>query len=152
MRPAPAPAVRLPTRRRWLIWLAYAALWTTALLVPVPSEPWTLGDLRINLKLVLAKTLHVLAYAVFTVLAGWLRVPGRLRWLPLFVVMAHGTITELLQRLTVTRTGLLTDVGFDNLGVALGLLVSWKWWTAPDAPAERAGQESAEEMTEVWKQ
>jgi hypothetical protein len=151
MRPAAAPAVCFSSRRRWLIWLAYAAAWTTALLVPVPTAPWTLGELHVDFKLVLAKSLHVLAYIIFTILAGWLRMASRLRWLPLFVVMAHGTVTELLQRLTETRSGLLTDVGLDHLGVALGLLVSWKWWTAPDAPAELTDQESAEEMTEVWK-
>jgi hypothetical protein len=144
----PAFAARFSPRRRRLIWLIYAAAWTAALLMPAPGQH--LDNVHADLKLVIAKTVHVLAYAAFTVLAGWLRVPGRLRWLPLFVVMAHGTLTELLQRLTQSRTGQLTDVGWDNLGVGLGLLASWKWWTAADdAPAVPAAVDNAAAMTEV---
>jgi hypothetical protein len=120
---------------RWLAWLTFAALWTTALLVPIPQHPFTLGGADPALKFSVAKTVHVLAYAAFTALGGWLGLPARWRWLPLFVVMAHAPVTELLQRLTPTRTGTLEDVAFDHLGVALGLLVSWKWWSAPD-PAD----------------
>ena len=35
--------------------------------------------------------------------------------------MAHASVTELLQRLTETRTGNLGDVGLDHLGVGVGL-------------------------------
>jgi VanZ family protein len=120
--------------RRWLLWLAFVALWTTALLVPIPQHPLTLAGADPNLRFPIAKTIHVLAYATFAILTGWLGVPARLRWLLLFVVMAHAPATELLQRLLPTgRTGTLADVGFDHLGVALGLLVSWKRWSAADA-------------------
>jgi VanZ family protein len=118
---------------RWLVWLAFLVLWTTALLVPVPTGPWDLEPVHVfevELKLLIAKTVHVSAYALFTILTGWLQVPARLWWLLLFFVTVHGTATELLQLLTPSRTGQLLDVGFDNLGVALGLLLSWKWWSA----------------------
>jgi VanZ family protein len=126
------PPPRWPVPRgRWLVWLAYAALLTTSLLVPIPEDPLTLSAASPHFRFTVAKTVHVLAYALFAILTGWLRAPLRFRWLLLFLVTAHGTVTELLQTLTPTRTGTLRDVGFDNLGVALGLVVSWKWWAAP---------------------
>jgi hypothetical protein len=131
----------MKARQRWLLWLAFLGLWTTALLVPVPRLGLTFGGLGVDSKDVLAKAVHVMAYAAFAVLTGWLRVPVRLRWLPLFFVTAHGTLTELLQQLTLTRTGSLTDVGWDNLGVALGLLASWKWWSAGEAPERMPGRD-----------
>ena len=140
-----------PRLRRWLVWLAYAVLWTTALLVPIPSHPLTLGDVSPSIRFPVAKTIHVLAYAAFAVLTGRLGVRARLRWLPLFVVMAHAPASELLQQLTTTRTGTLRDVAFDHLGVALGLLASWRWWSAPDpAPAAPAGERS-EEARGTWR-
>jgi hypothetical protein len=110
------------------------AAWTGALLAPVPEGDWTVGtgDESIDLKYLLGKAVHVTAYAVLAGLSGWLRVPYRRRWLLLFFVMAHGTVTELLQlHTTWHRTGCLDDVGLDHLGVALGLLVTWKWWSEP---------------------
>jgi hypothetical protein len=120
---------------RWLIWLAYVTAWTCALLAPVPEGDWGSvgsGEESIDLKYLFGKAVHVSAYAVLAGLAGWLRVPYRRRWLLLFFVMAHGTVTELLQLHSTThRTGCLEDVGLDHLGVALGLLVTWKWWSEP---------------------
>jgi VanZ family protein len=117
---------------RWRIWLAYLAAWTAALLLPVSVGSFPVGgDLQIDLKFLFGKTLHVLAYAVLAGLSGWLRVPYRYRWLLLFFVMAHGTVTELLQRLVPNRTGELADVGFDHLGVAIGLIATRRWWSEP---------------------
>jgi VanZ family protein len=126
---------------RWLAWLTYAALWTTALLVPIPVHPLTLGAAPADVKFAVAKGIHVVAYAFFAIVSGWLHAPARLRWLLLFAITAHGTATELLQTLTTTRTGTLRDVGLDNLGVALGLFVSWKWWVAADPAGRGPGQD-----------
>jgi hypothetical protein len=46
-------------------------------------------------------------------------------------LMAHGTITELIQLHVPGRSGSLHDVALDQLGITLGMLASWKWWTAP---------------------
>ena len=117
--------------KRWLIWLAYNALWTTLLVLPgstfTPVGPDDLPELR----RFIFKTGHVLAYAVFAWLSGWVRAPARYRWLLLFFVMAHGTATELIQLKVSNRSGTLEDVGLDNLGVLLGLAVGWKWWSDP---------------------
>jgi len=81
--------------RRWLVWLTYLALMTTALLVPIPRHPITLESAHPHVRFAVFKAVHVLAYALLAILAGWLRAPARFRWLLLFVVMAHGTATEL---------------------------------------------------------
>ena len=60
-----------------------------------------------DFKFLIAKTLHVAAYAVLAGLSGWLRVPSRFRWILLFVIMAHAPATELLQLLVEGRTGSL---------------------------------------------
>jgi hypothetical protein len=123
----------IPQSWRWLLWLGYAAAWTTALLMPVPQvDLLTEEGAGIDLQYLFSKCVHVSAYAVFAGLSAWLRVPARYRAPLLFVVMVHAPATELLQNLTSHRTGCLEDVGFDHLGVAIGLLLTWRWWTAPD--------------------
>ena len=116
---------------RWLLWLAYAASWTIALVAPVPdAENLPFGEELFDFRMVFAKTVHVSAYAVFAVLTGWLRVPLRCRLPLLFFLMLHGAGTEWMQeKLTSTRSGSLNDVLLDHLGIAIGCCLSWKWWT-----------------------
>jgi VanZ family protein len=76
------------------------------------------------------KSAHLLAYSLFALLSGWLRVPARYRWMLLFFMMTHGTLTEIIQQ-HIGRTGCLEDVGLNNAGVLLGVLIGWKWWTDP---------------------
>jgi hypothetical protein len=121
-------------RQRWLIWSVFLALWTFGLLYPSPPRLHTIDDID-EVRFGVAKTVHVSAYAILAILTGWLRVAPRYRWLMVFIIMAHGTATEMGQWATKLagwseRTGELYDVAFDNVGIALGLLVSWKWWTA----------------------
>jgi hypothetical protein len=125
-RPVEAP----PWRRRGVIWLVYIIVWTIGLLMPM--EPTT-GQ-AVTPRYIAAKILHVTAYAGLAALSGWLHVPCRWRWLLLFVIMAHAPATELLQLNIQGRTGKLLDVGFDHLGIGLGLLLTWRWWSAPDEP------------------
>jgi VanZ family protein len=120
-------------RARWLIWLAYVVAWTAALVLPVPDTgDWTVEELGIDFRTVFAKSVHIGAYAVMTGLTAWLRVPVRYRPLLVLFLMAHGTVTELLQLTVSHRSGQLADVAFDNLGVILGMLLTWRWWSAPD--------------------
>jgi hypothetical protein len=127
---------RVTTRWRWVLWSIYLIAWTVALLYPVPPETGVeqIDEFISPHRYVIAKTVHVSAYAVLTLLTGWLQTPLRSRPLLMFIVMAHGTLTELCQ-LAMTelewsvRIGHLRDVAFDNLGVLIGLLLSWKWWT-----------------------
>ena len=69
---------------------------------------------------------------MLAILTGWLRAPVTQRFLLMFLLMAHATVTELIQEATFEvagRSGELHDVGFDHLGIALGVMLSWKWWT-----------------------
>jgi VanZ family protein len=120
----------VPSRRRirWWIWSLVIGLWTVLLLLPI-ADPGPLRDLPAERREVLAKIVHVLAYAALTILSGWLRVPLRWRWLLIVVLMGHASLTELLQKLPqIGRGGSLADVGWDHLGVLLGLVITWKWW------------------------
>jgi hypothetical protein len=118
-------------RSRFLVWIFYLAAWTTALVMPMgKSDGWHFEGIEIDFKFVVAKTLHVGGYVLLAGLSGWLRVPLRYRWLLMFLVMGHATLTEMIQLKVESwgRTGLLEDVAIDNLGVALGTLLTWKWW------------------------
>src|SRR5579863_7993348 len=107
-------------KTRWSIWSVYVLLWTTALLTPARAINDLPGvDLFQPFRYVAAKSLHVAAYAVMTILCAWLHVPARWRWLLVFFVMAHATLTEHIQLYVPGRTGELHDVGFDNIGIAI---------------------------------
>jgi VanZ family protein len=121
----------LSTTGRWWVWLLYVVAWTTALLVPVPTTGnWDLGDTEIDLRFVIAKTVHVSAYALLAALTAWLRAPVRWRFLLMFFLMLHGTLTEMVQWTieSLGRTGELRDVAIDNAGIAIGMVLTWRLW------------------------
>ncbi len=141
---------RLNSRTRWVVWLVYFCAWTTGLLMPIPWHvSWEIEGLELDLKFFATKGLHVLAYSLLAILTGWLAAPVRWRWLLMFILMAHASVTELIQLWVPGRTGSLRDVLFDHGGIALGLLVSWRRWTA--SAAERGEQHRcpAEDPTKV---
>jgi VanZ family protein len=113
--------------------LVYFTGWTAALVMPINSPgEWHVSGIHIDLKFLVAKTLHVSGYALLAGLAGWLRVPPRYRWVLMFVIMGHATMTEMIQEHVEGRTGNLHDVAYDHVGIALGTLLTWRWWSAPD--------------------
>jgi VanZ family protein len=122
-------------QKRWWIWSVYLAAWSAALLVPVPGGHWDLPDLHVNLRLLVAKTLHFCAYALLAILTGWVRAPARWRFVLMFVLMGHASLTEMLQfwLAFIGRSGTLTDVALDHAGIAVGMALSWKWWS--ESPA-----------------
>jgi VanZ family protein len=125
--------IDLERRWRWWVWGVYLVAWTTALIAPVPETPGlnVEGFGGLSLRMLVAKTVHVCAYALLAALTGWLRVaPPRRLWL-LFFLTVHATATEIIQLQVVYRTGQLTDVALDQLGIALGMLCTWRWWRAP---------------------
>ena len=82
-----------------------------------------------DFKLTFTKTGHVLAYALFAWLSGWLHLPVQRRWMVLYFLMAHAGITELIQQDYIPdRSGRLEDVALNYLGILLGILASWNWW------------------------
>jgi hypothetical protein len=111
---------------RWLVWILYGIAWSLALLTP---QPVTLRNEVIHdetLGLIAAKTLHVAAYAVWVILTAWLPAPCRTRWLLLIVISAHAFATEYFQGMVPLRTPSWADIGWDHLGLILGIFVAWR--------------------------
>ena len=119
---------------RWLIWIGLVLAWTLALEFPEPpiihQEP---TPERLTIKFLVAKTIHVGAYAFLTALAAlWLPLPARYRWLMMAFLLGHAWLTEWLQQVLYPicfRGGSLGDVGFDLIGVTLGTAITWRRWT-----------------------
>jgi hypothetical protein len=120
----------------WLVWGLYIVAWTILLEIPKRG----VDQLSVSVDLTgytyfLAKTLHVAMYAVLAILSSLVPLSARYRFALMFVLMAHATITELLQEMLEPychRGGSLHDVGYDHLGIAIGVALSWKRWTRPD--------------------
>jgi VanZ family protein len=122
-----------------LVWGAFLAAWSAALLTPDPNR-LVRGLVPEEGSFLLAKGLHVTAYALLAALSGWLRPPPRLR-LPLALALsAHAFATEFLQHFVPKRTPSLRDVALDHLGLLLGGALTYRWWTAPAAPAAAGGE------------
>ena len=114
-------------RLRWTVWLVYLTVLTAILLSPKPVEvardalpPETLSWA--------SKGVHVTAYAALVVLSAWLGLSARASRPLLAFLSAHACATEFLQQFVPGRSGSWTDVGFNHLGLYLGLVVSWPWW------------------------
>jgi hypothetical protein len=124
---------------RWLIWSLFVIAWTVVLEIPGPSDE-TLGgaEFIVTNRILIAKTAHVAIYVFFTVLTAWIGVRARYRWLMMFFLMLHAWGSEMLQLALAPycfRTGSLTDVGLDVIGIVIGVGLSWKWWTR-ESPSE----------------
>lgn len=115
---------------RWIVWSGYVLLWTTLLVIPLPgSVEWSLLDPGVLQEKFIAKTGHVCAYAMMTILTAWLRVGPAARLAMLFFLMAHAAATEWIQLHVASRSGTVNDVVLNHLGILAGLLLSWRWWT-----------------------
>jgi VanZ family protein len=122
-------------KTRWLLWTGFVVVWTTLLLTPGPAINSLPGqEILAGHKYLVAKSLHVTGYAIMTILSGSLLVPARFRWLLVFFLMGHGAFTEMMQAHVIPgRSGELNDVAYDQVGVTIGLVLSWRWWVRPDA-------------------
>ena len=109
----------------WPLWGVCLAVWTAALLTTYPVQV-SKEVLPPQWGFPAAKTLHVSAYAFLTALAAWL--PARRCWPLLVLLSLHGCATEFFQQWVPGRHGSFMDVGWDHLGIALGLALTWKWW------------------------
>jgi VanZ family protein len=119
----------------WAVWVLYLVVWTAALLRPEPARVNT-EVLPEQAQFPAAKALHVGSYALLAALACWLPLrPGR-RWLLFAALSLHAFGTEFLQRFVELRTGSLTDVGLDHVGLAVGLFVGWRLGAAWKRPAQ----------------
>ncbi len=89
----------MPSRSTFLTatFIISLILWTIALLIPIPSQSSEVlgGDRN---KFLFAKALHASAYAYLTILAGYLTLQIRTRWLVLGLLSFHGFATEFFQQ------------------------------------------------------
>jgi len=120
---------------RRVAWGFGLGVWTASLLT---TYPVVVGNrlLPPEAHFPTAKTLHVGVYFLLAALLPWLRTGRAWCWLLLALLSFHGCATEFLQQWVDERTGSLRDVGFDHLGIALGLAVTWRWWPRPSGRAD----------------
>ena len=118
---------------RWILWSVFTIVWTIGLELPIePPESMPVAEVIITNRKIIAKTSHVAIYAAWTALTPLVPVPSRYRWLLMFFLMAHAWGSEMLQVVLEPichRGGSLTDVGLDVLGILIGPLIGWRWWT-----------------------
>jgi VanZ family protein len=121
----PRPGAKL----RWAIWLLYVSAWSAALLTPHPVH-LAHALIPAAYQFVCSKALHVVAYALWAVLSGWLRVPFRLRGALLGLLFVHAFASEFFQRFVPLRHPSWADVGIDSIGIILGLALTCRLWLA----------------------
>ena len=108
----------------WACWWLLLILWTIGLLRPEPIQlqhqliPSSLGW-------IIAKGLHLGVYALLALFASLLPSSPSSKLFCFIILMVHAFATEFLQQWVKERTGSLSDVAIDLLGVALGLAL-WK--------------------------
>jgi VanZ family protein len=117
---------------RWSVWVAFLLFWSTALLVPNPLAPfnqYVLGgqELPEDTSFLMAKSLHVAAYATAAILTGWLGVGSSWRWWLLAFWFVHAGATEWGQTFVPPRTGSLRDVALNLCGLIIGWALSRRW-------------------------
>jgi hypothetical protein len=112
---------------RWSAWLGCGTAITVALLVPVPPEVSTGGPLGSSYSFS-ANLVHIVAYGVWAALTAFLPVSRQQRWGWLALLAVHAGASELLQGLVPTRYPDWADVGWDLLGMSLGVAGTWGWW------------------------
>ena len=113
---------------RWFLWILLLAVWTAALVMPVPApEELPLGEYIEPQKFLVAKTIHVAGYAFLTATSALVPMPRWGRWLVAALLIIHGAATEMIQSQLPYRDGSPRDAALNALGVVLGLLITWKW-------------------------
>ena len=107
-------ALRPPLALRWLVFVAYFAAWSCALLTRRPPLPGWVPQSQHYLFL-FSKAVHVGGYTAFLILGGWLMPAGGWRWPLLAFLSAHAFGSEYLQYLLPTgRIGSWQDVVLDH--------------------------------------
>src|SRR5262249_38307089 len=123
----PAPPMFQQGRRGRRLVIAFAvclALWTVALLVPVPHKAAEAVLGSPSRMFYVGKALQVSAYALLTAFAGTLVLCRRTRAVVLALLVLHGGMTEFFQQF-VDRGASWRDWGLDCVGILIGLGLAW---------------------------
>jgi VanZ family protein len=125
---------RVTLRLRWIAWFLFTIVWTFLLVAKIPENVQFSDDpeLSYRIRIVIAKTVHALCYAGWTILTGSLFTKFGLRLALLFLLMNHAVATEYVQLVYSNRDGCLRDSLIDHAGIFVGLVLSWSWWTRPN--------------------
>ena len=113
-------------RIRFAIWLMFTIAWTAALLTPQPVEIRN-TILAEESREPAGKALHVGAYAVLAILTCSILPLIRSRIFLLLFLSTHAMLTEYFQGFVPQRTASWVDVGWDHLGIGIGLLAAIIW-------------------------
>jgi hypothetical protein len=116
---------RAAARRLWGLWAAGVILWTGLLCAPGDWLPYWIGGIGPGGWFTWSKAGHVCGYATLAFFTLVLPAGAGVRLGLLAVLSAHCFLTEYLQTLVPKRTGQLSDVGLDHLGLAAGLALAW---------------------------
>ena len=117
-----------------MLWLACVVVSTAVLVGPslalmLRRQIDTGENPELDYELFLAsKVFHISDYALMVVLTAALPTSRGLRLLLLAFLSLHAGGTEFVQQFVETRTGTWRDVGLDHVGIALGLVLTWRWW------------------------
>ena len=131
----PSGGSKVHSRIVWVTWFIFVAAWSTALLTPHPTKVAEAVFANADHRYHAAKTLHILAYFVLTVLTTLLPARRPLNGLLLLFPSLHALATEGLQNFVPTRTGSWQDVGFDHIGIGLGFALVGIWyWRRASSP------------------
>lgn len=107
------------------LFIPAVAVWTYLLLEPKPVPDVILEGIGWfdweMLHFLLAKTLHLTAYAILAIIGGPLLSRPR-RWLIFAGLILHGIGTEIGQMYVPNRFGCVRDMVIDAVGVSLGAL------------------------------
>lgn len=128
--------MRISSRTLWGLWFAGLVVWTYLLCVPTDWLPrwfrFTGGTGEVVISW--GKVGHFCAYAL---LAAWVWLLGEKRWPLWLALFAHAVGTEIVQSFVPTRTGKVTDVLLDWVGLTIGLALGWlgyrRWSRRRDA-------------------
>jgi len=107
------------------LWVVGLIGFTCLLCAPGDWLPEWIGGSGLSGTMGWGKLGHIAGYATLAGLTCALPISARL-WLgALALLSVHGFLTEFIQTFVPKRTGQLSDVGLDHLGVLLGLGVAW---------------------------
>jgi hypothetical protein len=122
----------------WSAWCVATLAWTAALTLPINAPVFgATEEMRTLTRLILSKGAHLSIYAAWAFVTGWLQPRVKVRIFLLIFLMAHGVGTEWCQLLTydiLGRHGSLRDAALDQLGILVGVIAGYRYWTAPDTP------------------
>ncbi len=107
----------------WVLWIALLIAWTIALWVPVQGTSNVDRSLpAITKRFLFSKVLHLVVYSALAGVIPQLPISLSARWIPVYLLMLHASLTEVCQLYWFGRSGLVLDVALNHVGIGIGLV------------------------------